>query len=219
MHIFESQSNQCVENINWLNLFVHLVKVHEKGLSVLALIPWACSQGRAHKFRVKTPSRDQVLLAWRPHLSKQAKFSSSWSQAALHVGSCQGPHIKATGATEASRWVIAGPTFKANWVASRNTRLEDRKYFQIFMNIRDTVFPYSLRPSHTTAALERRKADTLLTLQFYLLEFILQMNKYIKKDIQDHSLQDCGFRGSNWKQLKCPAPGDGLNLPQYTETV
>ena len=77
MHIFESQSSQCVENINWLNLFVYLVKVHEKGLSVLALVPWAGSQGRAHKFRVKTPSRDQVLLVWRPHLSKQAKFSSS----------------------------------------------------------------------------------------------------------------------------------------------
>ena len=68
------------QSMCWKHKLVELIcisKVHEKGLSVLALGPWAGSQGRAHKFRVKTPSRDQVLLVWRPHLSKQAKFSSS----------------------------------------------------------------------------------------------------------------------------------------------
>lgn len=165
MHIFESQSNQCVENINWLNLFVHLVKVHE-GLQGLALIPWAGSQGRAHKFRVKPRPGDQVL-AWRPHLSKQAKFSSSWSQAALHVGSCQGPHIKATGATEAADGWLLAPHL-ANWVASsERVRLEDRKYFQIFMNTGHSL-PIQLMPIPYNCSYHKKlQADTLLTLKFY----------------------------------------------------
>lgn len=45
------------------------------------------------------------------------------------------------------------------------------------------------------------------------------MDKYTKKYIQDHSLQDCGFKGNNWKQPRSPAPEEGQNTSWYRQTV
>ena len=140
------------------------MKVHEKGLSVSALFPWVGSQGGEHKFRVTTPSWVQFLVPWRPHLSKRARFPGSWGQAVLHTRSCQGLHVNTTGATESCRWVIAGSTFITNGVASCNARLEDRKYFYIFMNIRDTIFPYKLRPYRTICRHPKNTGPYPLTL-------------------------------------------------------
>lgn len=49
--------------------------------------------------------------------------------------------------------------------------------------------------------------------------FILWMDKYTKKCIQDHSLKDCDFGENNWKQPKCPAIEYGLTISWYIQTV
>lgn len=181
---------------------------------------WLSSPGLVHR-EENTNSESQplpshqLLLRGRSHLSKKARFSSSGSQAVLHAWSCQGLHINTTGATELGRWVIAGPTFRANRVAGRSARLKDRKYFSIFMNIRDIIFPHELCPSYTICSHQKSICLYPLTLQFYLLEF----TDGPVHSIQGHCQQNCGSRGNNRKEPKCPALRDGLLTPGYIQTA
>lgn len=77
-------------------------------------------------------TKSELHLSSSSYLRKWARRSSHYGQAVMHSKPCYGLHINTTGATEAGSQMIAGPTFWADRVASRNAKLENRKYMYDF---------------------------------------------------------------------------------------